>query len=140
MVVSVYGKAHIMEPSYSIYSIHVTTWLACQVMCHYEYLMTPGCITSKITTDVIMYKFKESEDPRQVLIRIYVSILRENLLYMTGTSPWNTTVPLTLRTTSSYSLSSPERSSRAARLGYISGSPRCFEKSMKFSMALFRNR
>ena len=92
-VMYVYGKAHILDPSSSTCSTHVTTSLAGQVKCHYQYLMTSRWIMSKITTDVIMQQFKESTEPRLVPIRRYLYIMRESLLSTTGTGTWHIPVP-----------------------------------------------
>ena len=103
-VMSVYGKVHLLDPSYSTCSTHVTTSLAGQVKCHYQYLMTSRCKASRITTDIIMQQLKESTEPRPVPIRRYLYILRESLLSTTVTGPWHTPVPYTLLTTSLFSL------------------------------------
>ena len=47
---------------------------------------------SKITAGVLMYQFKESEEPIPVPIRSYVSILIDNLFSTTGTGTWHTPV------------------------------------------------
>ena len=54
LVISDYGKAHILNPSYSTYSTHVTTWLTDQVKCNYQDSVTSIWKASKITMDVIM--------------------------------------------------------------------------------------
>ena len=92
-VMFVYGKAHLLYPSSSTCSTHVTTSFAGQVKCPYQDLMTSRWKTSKITTDVIMKKFKESTETRLVPIRSYVYILRESLLSTTSTGPWHTAKP-----------------------------------------------
>ena len=53
-VMSVYGKAHLLDPSSSTCLTLVTTWLAGQVKCHYQDSVTSRWKTSKMTTDVIM--------------------------------------------------------------------------------------
>ena len=138
-VMSVYGKAHLLYPSSSTFSTHVTKSFAGQVKCHYQDSMTSIWKTSKITTDVIMKKFKESTETRLVPIRSYVYILRETLLSTTGTGPYHTPVPYTLPTTS---LSSPSPPKLFSRMGIPKLIPRSrifFEKSMNVSMALFSN-
>ena len=54
LVMSIYGKAYLLDPSSSTCSTHFTTWLAGQVKFHYQNSMTPRWKTSKITTYVIM--------------------------------------------------------------------------------------
>ena len=137
---SVYGKAHLLHPSSSTCSTHVTTWLSGQVKCHYQYSMTSRWKTSKITADIIMQQLKELTEPIPVPIRSYVYILRENWFYMTGNGPWHKPVTYTLLTTNLSSPSFPKLTSRVASPELIPGSPICFEKSMNVSMALFRNR
>ena len=95
---SVYGKTHIMDPSSYTYSTNVNTWLAGQVRCHYQDSMASGWRTSKTTIGFITYVFKESADPRQVLIRTYLPLLRKSLFSMLGNGPNHTPVPLTFLT------------------------------------------
>ena len=136
---SVYWKEHLLNPSSSTCSTHVTTWLAGQVKCHYQYSMTSRWKMSKIKMDVIMKQLKEYTNPRPVHIRIYVSILRDNLSSTTGTGPWNTPVTSTLLTTSLSSPGLPKLFSRVGSPKLIPRSPICFEKSMKVSMEFFNN-
>ena len=136
---SVYGKPHLLDPSSSTFSTHVTTWLAGQVKCHYQYSMTSGWRTSKIATDVITQQLKESAYPRPVPIRIYVSILIDNLFSKTDTGSWHTPVPQNLLTKNSYPLIIPKLSSREAIPESIPRSPIHFENSMNVSMSLFIN-
>ena len=85
LVIYVNGKANLMDPSSSTISTHVTTFLAGKVECHYQDSVTSIWKTSKITTDVIIYQFKVSTEPRPVPIRRYVSIVRDDLLSSIGT-------------------------------------------------------
>ena len=53
-VISVYCMAHLLDPSSSTCSTHVTTWLEVQVECHYQDSITSIWKMSKIAADVIM--------------------------------------------------------------------------------------
>ena len=109
MVLIVYGKAKLLEQiSYTNSNPVITLW-AGPVMCRYQDLMTSGWITPTTITSVIMYWFKELTAPKQVLIRSYLFILRENSLYTNGNGPCHTNVSWTLSTAIKYLLSFPSQ-------------------------------
>ena len=136
-VMSVYGKAHLLDPSSSTCLTLVTTWLAGQVKFHFQDLETSRWRTSKITTDLMMFLCKESIEQKQEPIRRYVYILRKNVFFTTGTGPWHTHASYTILMKSIFSPSSPKLFARLGSPELIPGSPFWFEKYMNISINLF---
>ena len=59
---SVYGKAHLLDPSSSTCLTLVTAWLAGQLKFHFQDSATSRCRTSMIITDIMTLLCKESRE------------------------------------------------------------------------------